>query len=154
MKTRLGLILSLLFCAIATPALAEEVVLTVQPQARLQLSPLVDQTLTETTTVTVHPQDAGSPESALSEPLPDYCLLSVEVALGQSEPVLTPGKIICITEDHRILEAQPQAEIVNLGECQSDTGGCGRYRLSADQVGELQLSAPMEFSLQPRNMNN
>ncbi|MFG1498218.1 hypothetical protein ABMA57_16410 [Saccharospirillum sp. HFRX-1] len=154
MKTRLGLILSLLCCAITTPVLAAEVVLTVQPQARLQLSPLVDQTLTETTTVTVHPEDAGSPEGALSEPLPDYCLLSVEVDLGQSGAVLTPGKMICITEDHRILEAQPQAEIVDLGECQNENGSCGRYRLSTEQVGELRLSAPMEFSLQPRNMNN
>lgn len=154
MNTRLGLILSLLCCAIASPVLAEEVVLTVQPQARLQLSPLADQTLTETTTVTVHPQDSGSPEGALSEPLPDYCLLSVQVELDQAEAVLTPGKMICITEDHRILEAQPQAEIVNLGECRSETGACGRYRLSTDQVGELRLSAPMEFRLQPRNMSN
>ena len=154
MNTRLGLILSLLFCAITTPVLAEEVVLTVQPQARVQLTPLADQTLTETTTVTVHPQDAGSPEGAMSEPLPDYCLLSVQVNLDQAEAVLTPGKMICITDDHRILEAQPQAEIVSLGECQSETGACGRYRLSTEQVGELQLSAPMEFSLQPRNLNN
>lgn len=154
MNTRLGLILCLSFCAIATPVLAEEVVLTVQPQARLQLTPLADQTLTETTTVTVHPQDAGSPEGAFSEPLPEYCLLSVQVSLGQAEPVLSPGKMICITDDHRILEAQPQADVLGLGECQNATGACGRYRLTTEQVGQLQLTAPLEFRLQPRSLNN
>ncbi|PTY36121.1 hypothetical protein BGP77_02040 [Saccharospirillum sp. MSK14-1] len=154
MKTRLGLILSVLFFAVSAPVLAEDVVLTVQPEAQLQLLPLADLTLTETTTVTVHPQDAGSPEGSMSEPLPEYCLLSVQISLDQADAVLTPGKMICITDDHRILEAQPEGEIVNLGECQGESGTCGRYRLTTQRMGQLQLQTPMEFRLQPRNMSN
>lgn len=154
MKTRLGLMLSLLSCFSLAPVWAEEVVLTVQPQARLQLLPLADQTLTETGTVTVHPQDAGSPEGALSEPLPEYCLLSIQVGLGGAQAQLAPGKMICITEDHRILEAMPQAEVVGLGECLGNSGQCSRYRLTTERLGQLRLQAPLEFTLQPRNLSN
>lgn len=150
MNSRPGLILSLFISCVSFSALAEQPVLTVQPEAELVLLPLADQTLTESTTVTVQPRDAGSPAGALSEPLPSHCLLSVHVALGGGQAELSPGKMICITDDHRILEAQVQADINELGECQGS--GCGRYRLSAGQNGQLRLTAPVEFQLQPRNL--
>lgn len=150
MKTRLGMLL--LSCCFTVPALAEDVVMSVQPTAQLRLVPLADQTLTESTTVSVQPQDAGSPAGAMSEPLPEYCLLSVQVTLGSGQAELAPGKMVCITEDRRVLEAQPKANITGLGECQGTA--CGRYRLSTERSGTLSLTEPLIFTLQPRNMSN
>lgn len=155
MKLPLGLTLGLALVLSAPAALAEDQSITLSTDARIGLVPLSDQTLTESETITVQPRDLGSPDGALSEPLPRHCLLSVDVDLTPDGVVLNPGKMICITEDRRILEGVPEAGIEALGECQSSGDAtCDRYRIEAGQTGRLELRSETLLSPQPRNELN
>lgn len=152
MKAPLGLSLSFVLAALATPVLAESAAIQIAPEANLEIHALTSQTLTETATVTVQPQDAGSPEGALSEAWPANCLLSVTVTLASGQADLSPGKLICITKDRRILESQLDAGIESFGECQSIEGNaCARYRIQQGDTGRLLLDAPAQLTPQPRN---
>lgn len=151
-----GVMLSVL----ASSALAEtdgavDEAITLTPEVKISLVPLVGETLTESGTVTVQPQDEGSPDGALSEALPRHCLMSVRVTLGGDEADLEAGKMICVTEDRRILELIPDAEIQGLGECESaDGAACGRFVVSAGQPGSLLLLSEGRLVPQPRNETN
>lgn len=155
MRAPLGLTLSFVLGVLVQPALAEDPTINISTEARFELVALAEQTLTESETVTVQPRDAGSPEGALSEEWPKHCLLSVNVTLAKGEAGLTPGKLICITGDHRILEAMLDATISNFGECQAVEGNdCARYRIEAGETGQLVLESPAQLTLQPRNELN
>lgn len=152
MKAPLGLSLSVILATLAAPAVAEEAAIHIATNANLEVTALTEQTLTETTTVTVQPRDAGSPEGALSEAWPTHCLLSVTVSLTGGEAELSPGKLICITEDRRILESQLEATIEGFGRCQDvDGNACGRFRIDSGDTGRLILQSPATLTLQPRN---
>lgn len=141
--------------ALAESVENENVAIVLSPEARISLVPLVDQTLTESGTVTVQPQDDGSPAGALSEALPRHCLMSVRVSLGGDEADLEAGKMVCVTEDRRILELMPEAEIEGLGQCMpSDGMTCGRFVIRAEQPGTLALQAVGHLVPQPRNELN
>lgn len=133
----------------------EDAAIVLSPEAKISLVPLMDQTLTESTTVTVQPQDNGSPEGALSEAMPRHCLMSVRVTLGAEQADLEAGKMVCVTEDRRILELTPAAAIQGLGECQPSGGAaCGRYVISTGQSGTLALQSAGRLVPQPRNEQN
>lgn len=155
-----GWSVAVLMSVVAGSAMAEtdasgEAAITLSPQARISLVPLMDQTLTESGTVTVQPQDDGSPDGALSEALPRHCLMSVRVTLGADQAGLEAGKMVCVTEDRRILELTPAASIEGLGECQSSGGvACGRYVISTEQSGTLSLQMAGRLMPQPRNEQN
>ncbi|GGX38352.1 hypothetical protein [Saccharospirillum salsuginis] len=152
MKAPLGLSLSVILATLAAPAMAEEAAIQVATNAQLEIAALTEQTLSETTTVTVQPRDAGSPEGALSESWPTHCLLSVTVSLAEGEAELAPGKLVCITEDRRILESQLDAVVEGFGRCQaSDGNACARYRIESGDTGRLILQSPATLTPQPRN---
>lgn len=152
MKSPLGLSLTCVLAALATPVLAEEAAIRIDTDANLSIAALTEQTLTETTTVTVQPRDAGSPDGALSEAWPPHCLLSVTVTLAEGRAELTPGKMICITEDRRILESRLDASIEDFGACQAVEGNdCARYRIDSGETGRLILRSPAALTPQPRN---
>jgi len=152
MKAPLGLSLSVILATLAVSAVAEEAAIQIATNAELNITALTEQTLTESTTVTVQPRDAGSPEGALSEPWPTHCLLSVTVSLSEGEAELSPGKLICITEDRRILESQLDVVIEGFGRCQAVDGNpCARYRIDSGDTGQLILQSPATLTLQPRN---
>lgn len=141
--------------AMAESGQSESAAIVLSPEARISLVPLMDQTLTESGTVTVQPQDNDSPEGALSEAMPRHCLMSVRVTLGSEQASLEAGKMVCVTEDRRILELTPAATIEDLGECQPSGGvACGRYVISAEQSGTLVLQAAGRLVPQPRNEAN
>ena len=152
MKAPLGLSLSVILATLAAPAVAEEASIQIDTNAQLEITALIEQTLTETTTVTVQPRDAGSPEGALSEAWPTHCLLSVTVSLADGRAELSPGKLICITEDRRILESQLNAVIDGFGDCRAaDGNACARYRIDSGETGRLILQSPATLTPQPRN---
>jgi hypothetical protein len=129
--------------------------ITISTDARISLIPLTDETLTETGTVTVQPQDDGSPDGALSEALPRHCLMSVQITLGAEQAELQAGKMVCVTDDRRILELTPSAEVRGLGECQaSGSTACARYVIATAKAGTLVLQSEGRLTPQPRNMEN
>lgn len=156
----LGLSVAVLVAVLAGSAVAEtdgsgDGTISLSADANILLVPLMDQTLTESGTVTVHPEDDGSPDGALSEALPRHCLMSVRVTLGGEQAVLEAGKMVCVTEDRRILELMPEATIEGLGECQPSGGAdCGRYVITGDQPGTLSLERTGRLVPQPRNEQN
>lgn len=152
MNVHLGLALSIILSAATAPAVAENHTITISPEARIGLQPLLDQTLTGADTLTVKPLDMGSPEGALSQPLPDHCLMSVTVELGGGDPVLRPGKMVCISENHVPLEGQVDAQIEALGTCQDEA--CSRYIINSETKGRLNLGSELTLSPQPRNEQN
>lgn len=155
MRASLGLTLSFVLGTLVQPALAEDPAIDISTNAKFELVALTDQTLTESATLTVQPRDAGSPEDALSEDWPSHCLLSVNVTLTEGGAALNPGKLICITEDHRILEAMLDAAIEEFGACVAVEGNdCARYRVESGETGRLVLNAPAKLTLQPRNELN
>lgn len=151
---------ALLFAVLAGSAMAEtdgsgDEAISLSAQAKIRLVPLMDQTLAESATVTVQPEDDGSPDGALSEALPRHCLMSVRVTLGGEQAELEAGKMVCVTEDRRILELMPEATIQGLGVCQSAGGSaCGRYVISVEQPGTLSLERAARLVPQPRNEQN
>lgn len=149
------LMLVLAGAAVAETEGSGEAAIALSETAKIRLVPLVDQTLTESGTVTVQPEDDGSPDGALSEALPRHCLMSVRVSLGGDEAQLEAGKMVCVTEDRRILELMPEATIEGLGECQASGGAdCGRFVISAQQPGTLSLQTAGRLVPQPRNEQN
>ncbi|WP_028671477.1 hypothetical protein [Saccharospirillum impatiens] len=164
MKTPFGISLgcsvAVLMSLMAGSAIAEmdesaSATISLSEAATLQLVPLMDQTLTESGTVTVQPGDAGSPQGALSEALPGHCLMSVQVTLGGEQIGLEAGKMVCVTDDRRILELIPEATIAGLGECQPSGGAaCGRFVISVDQPGTLSMQSAGRLAPQPRNDQN
>lgn len=152
MNLHLGLAFSIVLTAATAPVIAENHSITISPEARIGLQPLLDQTLTGTDTLTVKPLDMGSPEGALNQPLPEHCLMSVTVELNGSDPVLRPGKIVCINEDHVPLEGQADAQIEALGTCQDEA--CNRYIIRSETKGRLNLNSELTLSPQPRNEQN
>ncbi len=156
----LGWSVAVLISVLAGSAMAEtggsgDDTISLSMDANIRLVPLMDQTLTESGTVTVQPEDDGSPDEALSEALPRHCLMSVRVSLGGEQAELAAGKMVCVTEDRRILELMPVATIQGLGECQPSGGAdCGRYVISADQPGTLSFERAGRLVPQPRNEQN
>lgn len=151
-----GVLLSLLASAATaeTPEV-DAAAITLSTEAQISLIPLVDETLAESGTVTVQPRDDGSPEGALSEALPPHCLMSVYVSLGGEQAEFEAGKMVCVTEDRRILELLPDADIEALGECESaDGAACGRFVIRADEPGRLSLRSEGQLMPQPRNVEN
>jgi len=129
--------------------------ITISTDARLSLLPLTDVTLTESGTITVQPRAENSPAGALSEALPRHCLMSVQVTLEADQAELMAGKMVCVTEDRRILEFTPRPETLELGQCQASQGSaCSRYVIAVDQPGTLVLETEGRLTPQPRNMEN
>lgn len=141
--------------AVAEPVENADETISLSTDARINLVPLANETLTESGTVTVQPRDNGSPEGALSEALPRHCLMSVQVTLEAGQVKLQAGKMVCVTQDRRILELTPNATVQGLGECQpSGDNACARYVIATDQSGTLELEAEGRLTPQPRNMGN
>jgi hypothetical protein len=141
--------------AAAEPVDTGDDAITISTGARISLVPLTDETLTESGTITVQPRDNGSPDGALSEALPRHCLMSVQVTLGTGQAALQAGKMVCVTDDRRILELIPRARVQDLGECQQSGGSaCARYVIDTAQTGTLVLESEGRLAPQPRNMEN
>lgn len=108
---------------------------------------LFDQTLNETGNVTVKPLLSSTATGDVD--VLNQCLWSVTVELNSSQPTLKPGKMICVGPQQEVLETVPQGSIAAFGECTDSA--CTGWRVTGDSTIEMTLSAPLAFTLQPRN---
>lgn len=115
--------------------------------SQLNAETLFEQTLTESGVVTVKPQ---IPTSATGDiRVLDQCLWSVKIELGQQEPVLAPGKMICVGPNQEVLETIPQGVVASFGNCVDNS--CSSWTVDGNVLVDMQLSSPLAFTLQPRN---
>lgn len=85
-------------------------------------------------------------EQGLSEPLPEFCLLNVAAKLVNGKAELTPGKLVCIAADKRILEASVEGLLTGGPGC----NGCEVLAIRSGTEFQLQLASNLELTLQKR----
>ena len=82
----------------------------------------------------------------LSEALPEFCLLNVTGQITYGLMDLTPGKLMCITADKRIMEGKVKGELAGDAQCDN----CQSIELKAGQSFRLNLSEDVILKLQAR----
>lgn len=115
--------------------------------AELVGTTLFDQELLESGLVTVKPTvaaDSGGDLRVLAQ-----CLWSVGIDLSQQPVILTPGKMVCVGPAQEVLETIPSGTIESADDCRE--ASCIPYAVAGGTVFTMQLSAPLNFALQPRN---
>lgn len=107
---------------------------------------LFDQTLSNEGVITVKP---SIPPSATGDVrVLSQCLWSVKVILVDGKSQFSPGKMVCVGPKKEVLESVPVGVIEPFGVCEDE---CQKLKVLGDSRIELTLSAPLSFSLQPRN---
>jgi hypothetical protein len=140
-----ALILAATVSTVASLTFAEPLYTVNSP--KLVANALFEQTLSESSVVTVKPLQAES--DVANADVTSQCLWSVTVMLEGGIASFKPGKMICIGPQQEVLETIPQGEVVPFGQCVDGT--CEQYKVSANELVEMTLSEPLSFSLQPRN---
>jgi hypothetical protein len=108
---------------------------------------LFDQQIEQSGLVTVKPEifsEAQGDTQALEQ-----CLWSVLVTLDSGQANFAAGKMICIGPRQEVLEAIPVGKVNLQGQCADNS--CSVYNVTADSLVTMTLTAPIEFSVQPRN---
>ena len=108
---------------------------------------LFDQQIEQTGLVTVKPElfdGAAGDVQALEQ-----CLWSVLVSLDSGQVGFSAGKMICIGPNQEVLETTPTGIIDLQGECVDSS--CNSYSILADSLVTMQVTAPIELTIQPRN---
>ncbi|EAR08554.1 hypothetical protein [Reinekea blandensis] len=131
--------------ALLSGAAAAETLYQIE-SAELNGLTLFEQVLTESTAVTVKPQLSTTATGDVG--VLNQCLWSVIVTPGTDPVDLKPGKMICVGPQQEVLEATPQGVIEPFGACVDD---CTSWSVDGDVQVTMSLSAPLSFSLQPRN---
>ncbi|MFQ3229285.1 hypothetical protein [Reinekea sp.] len=108
---------------------------------------LFDQQIEQSGLITVKPEvfsEAKGDIQALEQ-----CLWSVLVTLDAGQANFSAGKMICIGPEQEVLETIPMGEVALQGQC-ADTS-CSVYNVTVDSLVTMSLTAPIEFTVQPRN---
>lgn len=108
---------------------------------------LFDQTLIETSLVTVKPSTANSATGDIQ--VLDQCLWSVNVGVEDGQLVYSAGKMICVGPNQEVLETIPVGEIEPFAQCKSND--CAEVFVGGNLSVQINLQAPLDFTLQPRN---
>lgn len=110
---------------------------------------LFSQELNEPGVITVKPQLSTTATGDVE--VLNQCLWSVVVTPGSDGVDIQPGKMICVGPQQEVLETTPQGRIQPFGECSEN---CERWSVEGDAMVSMTLTAPLAFTLQPRNERN
>ncbi|WP_196157706.1 hypothetical protein [Reinekea sp. G2M2-21] len=139
------LVLTLSLTALSSVSLADPLYTINSPF--LTASSLFEQTITESAVVALKPETSAQASGDLE--VLSQCLWSVTVTLDQGNVQYAPGKMICVGPKQEVLEAIPEGTITAFGACV--TPACSSWMVNGQQLVEMALSSPLQFSLQPRN---
>ena len=125
---------------------AEKKPITISSGTQFEVSVIVDTEVKpgEMTEIVLDPKAVDSGQ--LSEPLPSYCLLNASSDIQNNHLTLDAGKMVCVTDDKRILEAQLSGSIETDRECDS----CSALTLSAGDTFALKIDKDAVLELQLR----
>lgn len=133
-------------CTLCSISVAAESLYQIETSA-INATTLFDQTLTEPGLVAVKPQ--ANTDAVGDVDILQQCLWSVAVDFNQSPVLFSPGKMVCIGPNQEVLESIPEGEIVPFGQCSGLE--CSSYNVAGQQRVIIDLTGPLEFTLQPRN---
>ncbi len=139
------LVLTLSISALSSASLADPLYTVNSPL--LTATSLFEQTITETAVVALKPVVSAQATGDLD--VLSQCLWSVTVTLDEGTVQYAPGKMICVGPKQEVLEATPEGTITAFGACV--TPACLSWTVKGQQSVVMELSAPLQFSLQPRN---
>ncbi|WP_428239758.1 hypothetical protein [Gynuella sp.] len=127
-------------------AVAEKKPITIASGTQFEVSVVVDTEVNpdQQTEVVLDPKAVDS--GKLSEPLPSYCLLNTTSIVNDKHLALQAGKMVCVTDDKRILEAQLSGTVDTGLNCDS----CTDLKLSAGETFTLQIDSEATLNLQVR----
>ena len=135
---------------VSVGAFAEKKPITISSGTQFEVSVIVDTEVKpgEKTEVVLDPKTVDTGQ--LSEPLPSYCLLNATSGIKDKHLSLEAGKMVCVTDDKRILETQLLGTIETDQECDN----CDALTLPAGDTFALKIenSAVLELQLRADGM--
>lgn len=144
---RITPVILVLFCSAvaATSAYAEKKPIIIGQQVSMDVEVIVDTVINKDSAQLVLNPSVKTNEH-MSENMPDYCLLNAGGQILENKIILTPGNIVCVTDDKRILEGVVEGTIENLPGCDN----CDELMLMAGDRFPLSLSGDVSLILQIR----
>ena len=107
---------------------------------------LFDQQVTDGGMITLKPSLPDGAQGDLATLA--HCLWSVKVKLSNSQTEFLPGKMVCVGPKNEVLETLPVGKFEVFGHCEN---GCNAFSVRGNDEVVMELLAPLEFTLQPRN---
>lgn len=124
---------------------AAETLYSVQSQS-LNGRVLYDQEITDDGVVTLKPSVPVSAQGDVA--VLAQCLWSVHVNISSGNAEFRPGKMVCVGPKQEVLETIPVGNFESFGTC---VDRCRSFKATGDDEVIMDLEAPLNFTLQPRN---
>lgn len=145
MPARIRYIVLVILAMLSGFSSAEKKPIHIAKDVSLTVEVILDSTITEGgAQLVLNPSMAGALSDV--ESLPDYCLLNATASLENGSFTLTPGAMVCVSQDIRILEAVVSGRIVGLPDCK----GCTSVNLMSGDRFDLELDRDLDLQLQIR----